>query len=188
MKFIATDLPGVMLIEPQVFGDRRGFFMETWHKNSFADGGLDVRFVQDNHSRSTRGILRGLHIQIKHTQGKLIRVATGEIFDVAVDLRPDSPHFGKWSGCVLSDSNKQQLWVPPGFGHGFYTLSESADVIYKCTDYYAPEHERTLRWDDPDVGIHWPLINGEAPILSAKDGAGLLLNELRQMLAELAHG
>jgi dTDP-4-dehydrorhamnose 3,5-epimerase len=182
MKFIPTDLPGVMLIEPQVFGDHRGFFMETWHRDKFANGGLDVRFVQDNHSRSTRGILRGLHIQIKRAQGKLVRVATGEIFDVAVDLRQDSPHFGKWSGCVLSESNKHQLWIPPGFGHGFYTLSESADVIYKCTEYYAPEHERTLRWDDPDVGIHWPLVNAAAPMLSAKDSAGLGLNELRQML------
>jgi dTDP-4-dehydrorhamnose 3,5-epimerase len=182
MKFIPTELPGVMLVEPQVFGDHRGFFMESWHKTKFADGGIDVRFVQDNHSRSARGILRGLHIQLKHTQGKLVRVTAGEIFDVAVDLRKDSPQFGQWVGRVLSDSNRHQLWVPPGFGHGFCVLSESADVIYKCTDFYAPEHELTLAWDDPTVGIRWPLVAGAAPVLSGKDAAGLSLAELRERL------
>lgn len=182
MKFTPTELPGVVLVEPRVFGDHRGFFMETWHQDKFADGGVDVRFVQDNHSRSARGILRGLHIQLKHTQGKLVRVARGEIFDVAVDLRKDSPDFGKWTGVVLSEENRHQLWVPPGFGHGFYTVSDSADVIYKCTDFYAPEHERTLRWDDPAVGIRWPLVDGAAPVLSPKDAAGLSLAEMRSLL------
>ncbi len=182
MKFTPSDLPGVVLVEPEVFGDERGFFMETWHKHKFIEGGIDVTFVQDNHSRSTRGILRGMHIQLKHMQGKLMRVAAGEIFDVVVDLRKDSTGFGSWTAYVLSERNKLQLWVPPGFGHGFYTLSDSADVIYKCTDVYAPAHERTLRWDDPAVGIRWPLINGEAPMLSAKDAAGLTLDALRQLL------
>jgi dTDP-4-dehydrorhamnose 3,5-epimerase len=182
MKFTPTELPGVVLVEPQVFGDERGFFMETWHARKFANGGFDMRFVQDNHSRSARGILRGLHIQRQHMQGKLVRVAAGEVFDVAADLRRDSPYFGQWTGCLLSETNKRELWIPPGFAHGFYTLSESADVIYKCTDFYAPEHELTLRWDDPAVGIHWPLVNGAAPVLSGKDAAGLTLAEIRQQL------
>lgn len=182
MKFSATDLPGVMLVEPEVLGDPRGFFMETWHAHKFADGGIDVRFVQDNHSRSARGILRGLHIQLQQTQGKLVRAAQGEIFDVAVDLRRDSPRFGQWTGQVLSETNRHQLWVPPGFAHGFYVLSESADVIYKCTDFYAPEHERTLRWDDPQVGIRWPLVNKQVPVLSKKDSTGLALDEMRLLL------
>jgi dTDP-4-dehydrorhamnose 3,5-epimerase len=182
VKFTPTELPGVVLVEPQVFGDQRGFFMETWHALKFADGGIDVRFVQDNHSRSARGILRGLHIQLKHTQGKLVRAVRGEVFDVAVDVRRDSPRFGQWTGHVLSEENRRQLWVPPGFAHGFYVLSESADVIYKCTDFYAPEHERTLRWDDAQVGVRWPLVNGAAPTLSGKDSSGLALDELRQLL------
>ena len=182
MKFTPTELPGVVLVEPQLFGDNRGFFMETWQQHKFADGGIDVRFVQDNHSRSARGVLRGMHIQLQHTQGKLVRVVAGEIYDVAVDLRKDSPRFGKWVGVVLSEQNKHQLWVPPGFGHGFYTLSESADVIYKCTDVYAPAHERTLNWDDPTVGIRWPLADGAAPTLAAKDRVGLSLEVLRQQL------
>jgi dTDP-4-dehydrorhamnose 3,5-epimerase len=182
VKFTPTELPGVVLIEPRVFGDERGFFMETWQADKFANGGIDVRFVQDNHSRSARGILRGLHIQLEHMQGKLVRVARGEIFDVAVDVRRDSPRFGQWMSRVLSEENRHQIWVPPGFAHGFYVLSESADVIYKCTDFYAPEHERTLRWDDPRVGVRWPLPHGEAPILSSKDSTGLSLDELRQLL------
>lgn len=182
MKFTPTELPGVVLVEPQVFGDNRGFFMETWQQYTFADGGVDVRFVQDNHSRSARGVLRGMHIQTQHTQGKLVRVVAGEIYDVAVDLRKDSPRFGQWVGVLLSADNKHQLWVPPGFGHGFYTLSDSADVIYKCTDVYAPAHERTLRWDDPTVGIRWPLVDGAAPTLATKDQAGLTLEVLRQQL------
>jgi dTDP-4-dehydrorhamnose 3,5-epimerase len=181
VKFTPTELPGVVLVEPQVFGDQRGFVMETWHALKFGNGGIDVRFVQDNHSRSARGILRGLHIQLKHTQGKLVRAARGEVFDVAVDLRPDSPRFGQWTGQVLSEDNRLQLWIPPGFAHGFYVLSESADVLYKCTDFYAPEHERTLRWDDPDVGVRWPLLNNQAPMLSSKDSSGLSLGEMRQL-------
>jgi dTDP-4-dehydrorhamnose 3,5-epimerase len=182
MKFTPTELAGVVVIEPDVFGDARGFFMETWHERKFVDGGIDVRFVQDNHSRSGRGILRGLHIQLQHTQGKLVRAAQGEIFDVAVDLRRDSPRFGQWTGHVLSEANRHQLWVPPGFAHGFYVLSDSADVIYKCTDFYAPEHERTLRWDDPKVAIRWPLVDGCAPTLSQKDSTGLSLDEIRLLL------
>jgi dTDP-4-dehydrorhamnose 3,5-epimerase len=164
-----------------MFGDSRGFLMETWHERKFSNGGIDVRFVQDNHSRSARGILRGLHIQLKHTQGKLIRVAHGEVFDVAVDLRSDSPRFGQWIGHVLSEHNRLQLWIPPGFAHGFYVLSDSADVVYKCTDFYAPEHERTLRWDDPDVGVRWPLLDDRMPVLSTKDSSGLSLSEMRQL-------
>ena len=160
-----------MLVEPDVFGDKRGFFIETWHAGKFADGGIAADFVQDNHSRSSQGILRGLHYQIKKPQGKLVRVLSGEVFDVAVDLRKNSATFGQWVGMYLNDENKKMLWVPPGFAHGFYVTSEQADFFYKCTDFYAPEYERAIRWDDPDLGIDWPLVDGNAPVLAPKDAA-----------------
>lgn len=177
MRFVPTAIPEVVIIEPQVFGDARGFFMETWHAGKFAAGGLDLHFVQDNHSRSAQGILRGLHYQITQPQGKLVRVVRGAVFDVAVDLRRSSPSFGRWVGVELSEDNYRQLWVPPGFAHGFYVMSESADFVYKCTELYAPEHERCLRWDDPALAITWPLRDGAAPLLSAKDAAGSLLRD-----------
>jgi dTDP-4-dehydrorhamnose 3,5-epimerase len=169
MKVTPLQIPDVLLIEPKIFGDHRGFFMETWRARGFAEAGIDLPFVQDNHSRSARGILRGLHYQLRQPQGKLVRVVGGEVFDVAVDLRRSSPTFGRWAGAVLSAENKHMLWVPPGFAHGFYVMSELADFVYKCTDYYAPEHERSLLWNDPEVGIEWPLVDGEPPVLSAKD-------------------
>jgi dTDP-4-dehydrorhamnose 3,5-epimerase len=172
MKVIPTHIPEVLILEPQVFGDARGFFLETWNANTFAELGLDLRFVQDNHSRSRQGILRGMHYQIQHPQGKLVRVTHGKVFDVAVDLRQSSPTFGQWAGAELSEENHRMLWVPPGFAHGFYVMSESADFLYKCTDFYAPEYDRSLRWDDPTVGIEWPLVNDAAPTISAKDEAG----------------
>jgi dTDP-4-dehydrorhamnose 3,5-epimerase len=177
MRFVPTAIPEVVIIEPQVFGDARGFFMETWHAGKFAAGGLDLHFVQDNHSRSAQGILRGLHYQITQPQGKLVRVVRGAVFDVAVDLRRSSPSFGRWVGVELSEDNHRQLWVPPGFAHGFYVMSESADFVYKCTELYAPEHERCLRWDDPALAITWPLRDGAAPLLSAKDATGRLLRD-----------
>jgi dTDP-4-dehydrorhamnose 3,5-epimerase len=169
MKFIPTDIPDVIIVEPDVFGDHRGFFMEAWHAEKFANGGIDAQFVQDNHSRSSKGILRGLHYQIKQPQGKLVRVLKGEVFDVAVDLRRNSPTFGKWFGLYLNDINNQMLWVPPGFAHGFYVVSEQADFFYKCTDFYAQEHERAIRWDDPDLAIDWPLTGARKPVLAPKD-------------------
>lgn len=169
MKVIETSLPGVVIVEPRVFGDERGFFLESWNRNAFAGHDLPVEFVQDNHSRSSQGVLRGLHYQIQKPQGKLVRVTQGEVFDVAVDLRRSSPSFGKWTGVVLSAQNHRMFWVPPGFAHGFYVLSESADFQYKCTEYYAPEHERSLQWNDPAVGVEWPLVNGQQPIVSDKD-------------------
>lgn len=172
MKVAPTHLPEVLLIEPQVFGDERGFFMETWQRRKFADAGIDLDFVQDNHSRSVQGVLRGLHYQLLQPQGKLVRVTVGEVFDVAVDLRRSSPRFGDWVGVTLSAENQQMLWVPPGFAHGFYVLSDVAEFQYKCSDYYAPEHERSLRWNDPDLGIDWPLVGGAAPALSPKDAEG----------------
>ncbi len=172
MKIIPTELPEVFLIEPKVFYDARGFFMETYHAQRLAELGLTAAFVQDNHSRSTRGTLRGLHYQLQHTQGKLLRVTNGEIFDVAVDLRRRSPTFGRWIGVILSAENKLQLWVPPGFAHGIYVLSEIVDLIYKVTDYYAPEAERTIIWNDPHINIAWPLVNGQPPVLSSKDVQG----------------
>lgn len=172
MKFTPTAIPEVILVEPQVFGDQRGFFMETWQARAFAAAGIDLPFVQDNLSRSRRGTLRGLHYQIRQPQGKLVRVLAGAVFDVAVDLRRSSPTFGRWTGTTLTAENHAMLWIPPGFAHGFYVLSESADFFYKCTDYYAPGHERCLRWDDPDLGIAWPLPAGEPPLLSGKDLAG----------------
>lgn len=175
MKFIPTKIPEVVLIEPQVFGDARGFFMETWHAGKFAEAGIDVKFVQDNHSLSAKGILRGLHYQMKQPQGKLVRVTRGEVYDVAVDMRRSSPTFGQWIGDILSAENKRMLWVPPGFAHGFYVTSDYAEFVYKCTDFYAPEHERCLLWNDPDLNIAWPLIGSQPPLLSAKDAKGLTL-------------
>lgn len=170
-----TPIAEVLVLEPEVRGDERGFFVETWNARTFASAtGLERSFVQDNHSRSARMVLRGIHYQIEQAQGKLLRVVSGRVFDVAVDLRRSSPTFGRWVGVELTATNHRQLWVPEGFGHGFVVLSESADLLYKTTDYYAPEHERTLAWDDPDVGIDWPLEGGQ-PILSAKDRAGHLL-------------
>lgn len=177
MKITPTPIPDVLIIEPDVFGDERGFFMESWHQQKFVDAGLTMHFVQDNHSRSTQGILRGLHYQTEHTQGKLVRVTQGKVFDVAVDVRQSSPTFGQWAGVELSDKNHRMFWVPEGFAHGFYVMSESADFQYKCTDVYAPEHEHSIRWDDPAIGIEWPLVDGQDPQLSAKDSAGLLLKD-----------
>lgn len=177
MKFTRLKIPDVVLIEPQVFGDSRGFFMETWRADVFAAEELPTAFVQDNHSRSTRCVLRGLHYQIQQPQGKLVRVTLGEVYDVAVDLRRSSPYFGRAAGTVLSADNKLQLWVPPGFAHGFYVLSGIAEFSYKCTNYYAPQHERCLRWDDPDIGVDWPLIDGQPPRLSQKDAQGALLRD-----------
>ncbi len=173
MRFTPTALPEVLLIEPRVFGDDRGFFLETWRADAFAVAGIPA-FVQDNHSRSARGVLRGMHWQRTRPQGKLVRVTAGAAFDVAVDLRRASPRFGQWAGYELSAANKRLLWVPPGFGHGFLTLLDGTDVLYKCTDYYAPEDERALAWDDPGVGIEWPL-GDIVPQLSAKDRAAPLL-------------
>ena len=172
MKITACAIPDVLLIEPRVFGDDRGFFCESFNQRAFDHAtGLNLRFVQDNHSRSARGVLRGLHYQALQPQGKLVRVVSGAVFDVAVDIRRGSPTFGRWVGQQLSADNKHQLWVPPGLAHGFLVLSESADFLYKTTDYYAPEHERCIAWDDPTLAIDWPLA-GNAPVLSAKDRAG----------------
>ncbi|MFK7829781.1 MAG: dTDP-4-dehydrorhamnose 3,5-epimerase [Congregibacter sp.] len=173
MQFEATSLPGVYLLTPTVFGDERGFFLESWSANKFRDEGFDVQFVQDNHSRSAQGILRGLHYQTAHTQGKLVRVTSGSVFDVAVDMRRDSPTLGQWFGVTLDALSKQMLWVPPGFAHGFYVTSESADFLYKCTDSYDPGSEISVAWDDPELGIDWPLIEGQLPALSAKDAQGM---------------
>ena len=167
MEVIETRIPDVKLIKPSVFGDERGFFIETWQRRKFAENGIDYDFVQDNHSRSGHGVLRGLHYQIRQPQGKLVRVTVGEVFDVAVDLRRRSPTFGQWVGETLSAENMHMLWVPSGFAHGFYVTSEMAELQYKCSDYYTPEHERCIRWDDPDLGIDWPL-TGE-PVVSEKD-------------------
>ena len=177
MKVIETAIPGLLILEPKVFGDARGFFMESYNAKAFQDAtGLDVNFVQDNHSRSGKGVLRGLHYQIEQAQGKLVRVTRGSVFDVAVDLRKSSPTFGQWAGVELSEENSRQLWIPPGFAHGFLVTSESADFLYKTTDYYAPQFERSLAWNDPTVGVEWPLA-GVAPLLSAKDIAGKPLAE-----------
>ncbi|ABI57660.1 dTDP-4-dehydrorhamnose 3,5-epimerase [Alkalilimnicola ehrlichii MLHE-1] len=173
MQFIPTAIPDVILVKPDVFGDERGFFMETWQRRKFAEGGIDHDFVQDNHSRSVKGTLRGLHYQIRQPQGKLVRVTAGSVFDVAVDLRRGSPTFGQWAGEHLSADNHHMLWVPPGFAHGFYVTSETADFQYKCSDYYAPEHEHCIRWDDPELGIDWPLSDNGAPLVSEKDRQGL---------------
>lgn len=178
MIYTATSIKDVWLMEPKVFGDARGFFMETYRAAEMAEQlGVRCQFVQDNHSGSTRGTLRGLHYQIKQAQGKLVRVVAGEIYDVAVDLRRNSPTCGQWVGACLSAENRRQMWVPPGFAHGFYVLSEWAEVVYKATDYYAPEWERTIKWDDPELKIDWPLISGEPPRVSAKDMAGRRYSE-----------
>ncbi|ABB58128.1 dTDP-4-dehydrorhamnose 3,5-epimerase [Synechococcus elongatus] len=178
MQIRHTALADVCILEPKVFGDDRGFFLESFNARTFAElTGLNVTFVQDNHSRSQQGVLRGLHYQIQQAQGKLVRCVVGEIFDVAVDLRQSSPQFGQWVGERLSADNHRQLWVPPGFAHGFLVLSESAEVLYKTTDYYAPTHERSLRWDDPAIAIDWPLAAGQQPQLSAKDAAAVNLLE-----------
>lgn len=177
MEFTATQIPDVIVIDPVVFEDQRGFFMETWQAQKFKDAGIDANFVQDSQSGSAQGTVRGLHYQIEQAQGKLIRVIQGEAFDVLVDLRKSSPTFGKWVGEILSAGNRKIIWVPPGFAHGFQVLSDSADFEYRCTDFYAPEHERTIRWDDPDIGIDWPLQEGQKPMMSDKDMAGLALKD-----------
>ena len=180
MKITPTSLPEVLIIEPRVFGDARGFFTESWNEQVFDQAvGHAVRFVQDNHSRSARGVLRGMHFQLPpHTQGKLVRVVSGAVFDVAVDLRRSSPNFGRWDGIELTADNHRQLWVPPGFAHGFLVLSETADFLYKTTDYYAPQAEGCLRWDDPEVDIDWP-DTGVAPVLAEKDAKAPLLADAR---------
>jgi dTDP-4-dehydrorhamnose 3,5-epimerase len=166
-----TAIPEVKILRPNVHGDERGFFLEAWNQRDFREAGLDVSFVQDNHSHSKRGTLRGLHYQIEQPQGKLVRAATGRVFDVAVDFRRSSATFGKWIGITLTDERHEMLWIPPGFAHGYLVLSESADFLYKCTDYYAPEHERAVRWNDRDLDIGWPLDGGMEPILSPRDVA-----------------
>lgn len=179
MNVIQTALAGVVIIEPKVFGDDRGFFLETFQKDRYQHlAGIDLEFVQDNHSRSAKGVLRGLHFQKTKPQGKLVRVVSGEVFDVAVDINPDSPSYGQYEGVILSAQNKRQFWVPPGYAHGFTVLSDTADFEYKCTDYYDPNDEGSLLWNDPDVGIDWPL---DEPTLSAKDAAAPTLKMLREM-------
>ena len=175
MNIIPTNLPDVLLIEPKVFGDARGFFFESYNRRALAELGLDLEFVQDNHSRSAKDVLRGLHYQIVHPQGKLVRVVVGEVYDVAVDLRRGSKTFGQWTGQTLSAENKRMMWVPPGFAHGFCVTSEYAEFLYKTTDYWHPEHERSLLWNDPDLKIDWPV--SAEPLLAAKDRAGLPLRE-----------
>ncbi len=176
MDVIKTAIPDLFIIEPKVFGDERGFFMESFNKDTFREKtGVAANFVQDNHSRSTKNVLRGLHYQIKQAQGKLVRVVSGEVYDVAVDIRKSSPTFGQWAGCILSETNKRQFWIPAGFAHGFVVLSDVADFLYKTTDYYAPEYERSILWNDPKINIDWKM-EGK-PILSAKDKAGILLKE-----------
>lgn len=176
MNVIETTIPGVLILEPKVFGDERGFFMETYRANRYAELGIPVPFVQDNLSYSRRGVLRGLHVQHPHAQGKLVQVMSGEVFDVAVDIRRGSPTFGRWVGATLSGENRRQFWIPPGFAHGFLVTGDSALFIYKNTDYYSPETELGLRWDDPEIGIDWPLEG--TPELSAKDSAAACLSEL----------
>jgi dTDP-4-dehydrorhamnose 3,5-epimerase len=171
MEFEPTAIPDVVLIRPKVFGDPRGYFFESWEERKFATAGIDAKFVQDNQSRSARNILRGLHYQIQQAQGKLVRVVTGAVFDVVVDIRRSSPTFGRWVGVTLTEENHHMLWVPPGLAHGFLVLSESADFLYRCTDFWAPSHERAIAWNDPDLNIAWPLPSGVQPILSAKDVA-----------------
>lgn len=176
MEIQPLAIPDVLLIRPRVFGDHRGFFLESWNRLRFAEAGLDLDFVQDNHSRSGKHILRGLHYQLKNSQGKLVRVVSGAVFDVAVDLRRSSPTFGRWVGAELSEANHHMLWVPPGFAHGFLVLSEAADFQYKCTNYYVQADEHCILWNDPGIAIEWPLPAGVSPLLSAKDAAGLTLS------------
>ncbi len=175
MKVLTTAIPDVLIFEPVVHGDERGYFFESWRADVFAEAGVDAAFVQENQSSSGTGVLRGLHYQIQQAQGKLVRVLNGEVFDVAVDLRRSSPTFGHWTGTTLSGENRRQFWVPPGFGHGFYVLRGPAEFVYKCTDFYAPQHERVIRFDDPELGIEWPLRDGATTVLSAKDQAGVPL-------------
>ena len=175
--FAPTAIPEVVEVLPRVFEDPRGFFLESWNARAFAASGLDLDFIQDNHSRSSRGILRGLHYQIRQPQGKLVRVVQGEVFDVAVDLRRSSPTFKSWVGVYLTAAKHNMLWIPPGFAHGFYVTSETADLLYKCTELYAPDDDHTVRWNDPEIGIEWPLVNGEPPTLSTKDAAGKSLQD-----------
>jgi len=177
MKVTPTSIPEVLVLEPRVFGDARGFFLESFNERVFREAtGLDVKFVQDNHSRSARSVLRGLHYQVRQPQGKLVRVVRGAVFDVAVDLRRSSPTFGRWAGVELTEDNHLQFWIPPGFAHGFLVLSDSADFLYKATDYYAPQHERCVRWSDPDLGIAWPCDSG-AIVTSEKDARGAFLRD-----------
>jgi dTDP-4-dehydrorhamnose 3,5-epimerase len=180
MKFQSTQIKDVVLIEPQVFGDARGFFLETWQAEKFAAAGINATFVQDNHSRSSQWTLRGLHFQVEHTQGKLVRVTMGSVFDVVVDLRRSSPSFGRWWGVELSADNYRMLWIPPGLAHGILVTSESADFLYKCTDLYSPAHERTLAWNDPKLAIQWPLTPGTIPMLSAKDSQGASFEKIEK--------
>lgn len=177
MRIFPTKLPEVKIIEPRVFADQRGFFIETWNARTFAQLGIGGTFVQDNHSRSAKGVLRGLHYQLHKPQGKLVRVLRGRVFDVAVDIRRSSPRFGQWVGVELTAESNQSLWIPPGFAHAFLSLEDRSDFFYKCTDFYAPAHERTILWDDPDIGIEWPLSKIGAPIVAAKDAVGASLNE-----------
>ena len=174
MAFTPTAHPDVIRIEPRIYQDERGFFMETYQKEKYYKAGIPFEFVQDNHSSSVKGTLRGLHYQITHVQGKLVWVVVGKIYDVAVDIRRSSPNFGKWVASILSSDNKEQLWIPPDFAHGYYTLSDRADVVYKTTDYYDPEGDRCIRWDDPNLAIDWPIPDGEKPLLSEKDADGCL--------------
>ncbi len=181
MQFVPTNIPEVIEIRPKVHTDKRGFFMETYQQRVFAAHGIHADFVQDNHSFSQQHILRGLHYQTQHTQGKLVRVLQGEVFDVAVDVRANSASFGQWVGVVLSGECKNQLWVPPGFAHGFYVMSEYAEFVYKCTDFYAPEYECSIRWDDQTLNISWPVASGATPLLSAKDQAGRAFDEIEAL-------
>jgi dTDP-4-dehydrorhamnose 3,5-epimerase len=180
VKFLKTPIEGVVLIEPQIFGDDRGFFMETWQAPKFNAAGIEAKFVQDNQSRSTQWTLRGMHMQVEHAQGKLVRVTSGAVFDVVVDLRRSSPSFGRWWGTELSDQNHSMVWVPPGLAHGILITSVSADFFYKCTDIYSPAHERALAWDDKTVGIEWPIPSGIQPRLSTKDTKGLSFAEIEK--------
>jgi len=177
MKFLSTEIKEVIIIEPNVFQDDRGFFMETFRANLLAENGINYQFVQDNDSGSKKNILRGLHYQIRHPQGKLVRAIRGEIFDVAVDLRRSSVTFGEWVGVTLSEANKKMLWIPPGFAHGYYVLSDWAEIVYKATDYYAPESDRSIVWNDPDIAINWPIPSCTEPLLSEKDRLGKRLKE-----------
>ena len=180
MEVVKTPIEGVLLIKPKIFGDNRGYFVETWQKKRYEEAGIDLPFVQDNHSKSTKGILRGLHFQKNHPQGKLVMVSLGEVFDVAVDIRKDSPTFGRWFGAILSDKNRHQLWIPPGMAHGFVVLSDVAHFHYKCTDYYHPDDEGSIKWDDPEIGIDWPI--DFEPLLSPKDGVAHSFNDLKKSL------
>jgi dTDP-4-dehydrorhamnose 3,5-epimerase len=179
MEFIPTDIPDVVLIRPDVFGDPRGYFFESWQRHKFAAAGIEAEFVQDNQSCSSRYTLRGLHYQIEQPQGKLVRVVTGTVFDVALDIRKRSPTFGRWIGAILSGENHHMLWIPPGFAHGFLVLSEHADLVYRCTDFWAPIHEQTILWNDPDLEVKWPLPKGQQPLISGKDARGRKFREAR---------